>query len=260
VNYCRYAIQLSRSVFSAQTSIPVLCTEYDIMNRQNEKTQGECMSDLVLKASPRETHYSRGELNKFRDQGSVPGCIYGKGIDSIPVFVDYLPFLKTYHDGGRIFSLDLNGKKHLISVESVEKDAIGKRIMHVAFHKLSAKTKIKIDVPITLVGNAIGVKHSGFVHIIESEIPVEGKPNDIPESIEVDVTELDVNGNIHWSDIKLPAGLTANWGDDNRVCVVCKHAKVEVEETPDIEVGGEVTTEVAAEATHAGDEEVKKAS
>lgn len=188
------------------------------------------MSNLVLKAQPRETGYSRGELNKFRAQGTIPGCIYGKGMDSIPVFIDSMTFTKTYKSGGKIFELDVDGAKHLITVDNVEKDHLGKKIMHVGFHKLSAKQKVTIDVPIKLVGNSIGVKNGGMVQAVEATIPVKGKPTDIPEHLEYDVTELDVNGNVHWSDLTLPAGLEAGWSEDH-VCVVCKHVKVEVEET-----------------------------
>lgn len=212
--------------FSERLKITVRVT---IIKRNCQKTQGVCMSNLVLKAEPRETGYSRGELNKYRAEGTVPGCIYGKGMESIPVFVNSMNFTKAYKSGGKIFELEVSGKKHLISVDCVDRDHLGKSIMHVSFHKLSAKEKISIEVPLTCTGNAVGVKNGGLVQNIENTIPVKGMPNDIPEHIDVDVTELDVNGNIHWSDITLPKGLEADWSDD-KVCVVCKHVKVEAEE------------------------------
>jgi large subunit ribosomal protein L25 len=217
------------------------------------------MSNLVLKAEARETGYTRGELNKYRAQGTVPGCIYGKGMESIPVFVNSMNFTKAYRSGGKIFELELDGKKHLISVDCVDTDHLGKNIMHVSFHKLSAKEKISIEVPLTCVGNAVGVKSGGLLQTIEGTIPVKGMPTDIPESIEVDVTELDVNGNIHWSDITLPTGLEANWTDD-KVCVVCKHVKVEAEETTENVDEMVVNTHADESVEGAPEEEAKKAA
>jgi large subunit ribosomal protein L25 len=123
-----------------------------------------------------------------------------------------------------------NKRNSLAMIQEVQHHPLQRRILHVDFHAVSATEKITAEVPIETTGEPVGVKTGGGLleHVLR-DLEVECLPGDLPERIQVDVTNLDVNQSIHVKDLQLPAGVEAITDGDLTVVAV---SAPRVEEEP----------------------------
>ncbi len=147
---------------------------------------------------------------RLRREGWIPGVIYGRGMESVTFQVqksEWTKFVQRAHS--KIFEVEVPGNgKHLVSIDNVQKDPMGSHIMHLEFHHLEQNKATIVTLPFKVTGEAVGLKAGGVVTLDIHEIDVKGLPKDFVESIEVDITGLDINHSIHLSDLKLPRGLS----------------------------------------------------
>lgn len=204
---------------------------------------------------------SRGSRNqvpphKLRKEGWVPGVIYGKGMDSVTFQIPLKEWKSFYNRAhSKVFEVEVKGEgRHLVSLENIQKDHLGSKVLHLEFHHLDQKQATIITLPIRLVGEAVGTKAGGVVSVDHHEIDVKGLPSDFVEFIEVDVSGLEVHESIHLSDIKAPKGLSFVESPDT-VIAHCAIPKMKVEAEPVEDKEPELV-----EAAKDGEEEDKKAS
>ena len=151
---------------------------------------------------------------QLRKDGRLPGIVYGKGIDPVPVTLDPKDLgsilageggqntLLTVKGGG-----ELNGS--MVIIADILRESLKRTMLHVDLHKLNMNEKVRVDVPLALVGSAAGVKEGGLLDFAHHTIEIECLPAQIPERIEVDITDLNIGQSIHVSDLKLPSGAKA---------------------------------------------------
>ncbi len=204
------------------------------------------MGTSVLNAENRELNLSRGELNKRRKAGQVPAVVFGKEIESIPVFVDLLTFQRVYADQGKIFELNVSGTTHMVNTKKIEMNIFGNLVNHINFHKLKAGQTTTVNIPVSLVGESKGDKAGGIISTNLEVLPVTGLPKDMPEKIEIDITELEIDGKITIGEIKLAGKLTIE-GEAEAIVVSCAAPKVK-EEAPAGDAASEGGDAPAAEA------------
>ena len=218
-----------------------------------------------LEVSKREV---TGKKVRFlRRQGIVPANIYGHGIDSTAINVDTksLKHLLAHAGMTDLISLKMDDSKNplRVLVREVQKNPINDDLLHVDFYQVRMDEKIKADVPIVFVGEAPvlkKVKNSSVLHLIDS-LPIEALPDDLPHSLEVDVSGLEeLDSTIHVKDIHLGDGITL-LSDPEQMAVKVIEAKKEVEEVPveaavaeEVEVA-EGAEEAAAAKAESGEEE-----
>lgn len=193
----------------------------------------------ILKVEARELETSN---TRIRKEGYVPGVIFGKDFDGVNFKVPKIELTKFLHTSGKVFEVDYAGKKHLVTLSDVQRGHFGTDFVHCSFNKVSATEKVILSLPIHFVGDAVGVKAGGLVNFNMHEVEVEGLPKDMPEFLEFDVTELELDG--HWTleHFALPKGIS--WAHEVTASVVsCHMPRVEVE--PEVE-----ETEMVVE-THA---------
>ena len=170
------------------------------------------MSEQVLKVELRE-QTGKGISRRLRSEGRIPGVVYGKGIEPAAISVDLRQFSDVIAGkGGRnhILTLEcegaLNGQNVIVS--DLLLDSLKGVPRHVDLHKINLADKVKVHVPIKLVGTAAGVKAGGFLDFAMHQLDVECLPVHIPEAITVDVTELTIGHSIHVGEIPSPVGIT----------------------------------------------------
>ena len=138
--------------------------------------------------------------------GQIPAVIYGPEIDPIPVAVEERSFrasMKTASSSS-ILNLNLDGKETKAVVRDLQRDPISNRVVHIDFHAISMNRPINVSIPIQLNGDPIGVKvDGGIMQTTMRELDISCLPADIPELIELDVSELAIGDSIHVSDIVL---------------------------------------------------------
>lgn len=197
------------------------------------------------------TEWRQEPVKSIRKSGYVPGVVYGKGMESVNFQVPSISISKFLHHSGKVFEVEVAGKgKHLVSLDNVQWDHMGDRMLHVSFHKISANEKTTVTLPIHFEGEAAGKKEGGIVQHVLHEVDVTGLPGDMPESITVNISELAVHGHFTLGDIACPKGL--EWAHDVEASVVsCHPPKVEVVEEESTDVTEEVVAEVESEEQEA---------
>jgi large subunit ribosomal protein L25 len=185
---------------------------------------------IEIKASKREGK-GTGASRRLRRAGSVPGVVYGAGKDAVPVQFDHKAlFLQFRHEAfhASILTLDLEGKKEQVLLRDYQLHPVRNTIQHIDFQRVSATEKIHVKVPFHFINEDVapGVKlGGGLVGHILTEADVSCLPKDLPEFIEVDLTNLEVGHSIHLSEIKVPAGVEfvqLAHGNDSAVVSIAK--------------------------------------
>jgi large subunit ribosomal protein L25 len=160
--------------------------------------------DAVLEAQKRDT-FGKNEARRLRAKGLIPGVVYGGEGSGMPVAVNPKELLQILHsDSGAntLINLKLDGGESRVLVKEYQLDPIGHKLLHADFYRIALDQMLTITVPVVLRGEAKGIKaQGGVVDFVHREIEVECLPTDIPEKIEVDVTELMINDSIRVRDL-----------------------------------------------------------
>lgn len=190
------------------------------------------MEHIELKVSPREK-MTKGELNKARKEGNVPAQLYGKEIAPMSLFINCDDFedIARRVTESMIIDLNLGGKKYPTLVKEVQKENISDEILHIDFNLIEKGHKIRVKVPLHLSGIAQGVRDGGILEHATHDIEVECEPDALPEKIEIDITNLEVNHALHVKDISIPEGVKLLTNPETVIAII-KFARIEVEETP----------------------------
>ncbi len=145
----------------------------------------------------------KGVARKLRSNGLIPGIIYGKNRGPQPLTVNPQD-LKHKLSGNAIFDLDIEGEgKETAMVKEVQKNVITGELKHIDFLHISMDEKIIVSVVVNMIGDAPGVKEGGVLQQLLREIEIECLPLDIPEEIEVDISNLDIGSSITVSDVEV---------------------------------------------------------
>ena len=179
-------------------------------------------NQLTLSVTARAQH-GRGPARRLRVAGSIPAIIYGKsGNQSVAVAQEaFRDLMRAKGNAARIIELSVDGKKMLSLIKEFQRHPITQKFLHIDIMEIDANAPMTAAIPVRAVGEAYGVKtEGGTLAIVAHAVNVRCLPKDLPEFIEVDVTELKVNQSIHIGEIKAPAGISFP-GDPNRVVVVC---------------------------------------
>jgi large subunit ribosomal protein L25 len=190
------------------------------------------MEKVVLNIELREKT-GKGVCRRLRKVGKVPAVVYGKGMEPVSVAVGEKELAAAIAgEGGRNNLITLNGDKtlegNIVIVSDLVRDCLKGNLIHVDFHKITLKEKVKVPVPVSLIGTAVGVKEGGLLDFVMHKVDVECLPTQIPEHIEIDVTDLQIGGSFHVSDIKLPAGIKILADEKSTVVSILGKAKEEV--------------------------------
>ncbi len=157
------------------------------------------------------TAYPRQErkkkVRKLRKEGKVPGVIYGHGEKTRLIYVEeeeLKKLLSSIHSESSVVTVKLNGEELPSLIKEVQRDIFTGRVIHIDFHHLHRGEKVTVMVPFKLVGEAKGVKEGGILDFVKRDVEIECLPKDIPEFIEVDISNLGIGDSIHLRDLKLP--------------------------------------------------------
>jgi large subunit ribosomal protein L25 len=154
----------------------------------------------------------KGASRRLRKANKVPAILYGAGKPPQSLVLDQDVTLRNLAEEGfysHILTVNFDGNSEQAVLKAVQRHPFKAQVMHVDLQRTSATQKLHMHVPLHFIGQEVapGVKQGGLVshHLIEVEI--ECLPKDLPEFIEVDVSQLDLNGLVHVSDLVLPAGV-----------------------------------------------------
>ncbi|WP_339283940.1 50S ribosomal protein L25/general stress protein Ctc [Oceanobacillus sp. FSL K6-3682] len=160
---------------------------------------------VKLNAQKRED-LAKSATNEIRNNGRIPAVVYGKNKDPKTVSVDSVDLVKTVRDEGRnaVISLQVEGSDSVdVMLHDYQIDPIKDDLLHADFYIVNMSEEMDVEVSLRLEGESKGEKEGGVLQQPFYEVQVRAKPNDIPEEIVVDVSELDVNDSLSISDLKV---------------------------------------------------------
>ena len=208
----------------------------------------------IVNAVPREGKFNKNAARRVRAKGKVPAVVYGAAEPAVAVEVDPKQIQKILHSEtghNTIFDLEVSGSTAKVMIVDWQYEPIKGNLIHIDFKRIALDKPIRVEVPIQLTGIAIGVKTSGgILDQMLREVEIECLPGDIPNSISVDVSNLNFGTVLRVSDLPHTDKLRFLTSEDKPVAHVVS-IKEEVVATPDAEAA-------AAAATPAEPEVVKK--
>ena len=165
--------------------------------------------EAVLEAVKREGR-GKNEARRLRVSGRIPGVLYGaqaegRAAAAVAVAVDPRAVLRILHSesgANSLINLRVDGTEARVMVKEYQLDPITHDLLHADFYQLAMDRAITVTVPIVLRGESRGVKlQGGLLDFVTREVQVQCLPTDIPEHIDVDVTELMLNGSVRLRDV-----------------------------------------------------------
>ncbi|MCX7909380.1 MAG: 50S ribosomal protein L25 [Ignavibacteria bacterium] len=161
------------------------------------------MSEVILKA--RKRNIGKGEVSKIRRKGLIPGIFYSKDVNPIPIVVEAKPLKPIVHTTEtKIVRLQIEGedKEYKCILKDIQIDPIKDTISHFDLFGIHEGTRLTVEVPIVLKGQAIGVKEGGTLQQSLSKVKVKCLPDRIPSHFEIDISNLKIGKAIHIADIQ----------------------------------------------------------
>jgi large subunit ribosomal protein L25 len=169
--------------------------------------------DAVLTAQVRQ-ETGKGAMNRMRRSGRLPAVVYGRGKPAVLLSFEYRHVLKTMFSGEYIPSLvklkiegQEGAKEQIVTLKEHQVDPIKRSLLHLDFALVDMDKPITLEVPVALEGEPAGVERGGMLEQIRHEVTVNALPHLIPESISVDVSELDINDAVHVEDLRVGEGV-----------------------------------------------------
>jgi large subunit ribosomal protein L25 len=198
----------------------------------------------TLAVQPREPGHSR-ETRRLRRSGRVPGVVYGGDGDSIAFAVDARELRHALAAGGAVIELAVDGKSTPVVVKDQQRHPVTGTIMHIDLLRVRLDRAIHAMTVVELVGSedSPGVKEGGVLEQVTREINIEALPTSLPETIELDVSHVDIGDTITLASLKAPAGVTLLDDLNETVLVTCSPPRLELEP----EEGVEEETELIGE-------------
>jgi large subunit ribosomal protein L25 len=185
------------------------------------------MSQVVLSAKNRREKGSAAS-RRMRRSGRIPAILYGRSGNAITIDLDAQEFSRGIRNisESTIVKVEVDGKAYDAFVKDTQRNIVDGNIIHVDFYEVESGVVLRARVSLQLKGNPIGVREGGILEFPLHEIEVECLPKDLPERIELDVSELKANQSLHVRDIPLAEGIRVLTGIDQVVALV-KFAKAE---------------------------------
>jgi large subunit ribosomal protein L25 len=201
---------------------------------------------------------------RTRLQNKVPAVVYHSGIEATPLSVDKISLNKALRTGQMIFEVNVEDKNQFVLVKEIQYHPVTDEIIHIDFQKVKEDEKISLEVAIRSTGEAQGVKLGGLLVQMLNSVTVKCRPAEIPEFLEIDVTDMEMSTNLFVKDITLPSDVEMITAQDIAVVSV-QEPKQESEETDDaiedIDSGAEdIEDNVAADSEASTSEDTEESS
>lgn len=196
-----------------------------------------------IDAQVRTGTFNKNHARRVRVQGLIPAVVYGAGQPSVAVTVDPKLITRILHsESGHntIFDLNITGSAPTkVMIVDWQNEPIKGKLLHIDLKRIAMNVAIKVSVPVQLTGTATGVKNQGgILSQVLHEVEIESLPDNIPSHIDIDITNLELNGVIHISDLPHNDQYKFLGGEDDLVAQITL-PKPDADTEPVVEAPGE---------------------
>ncbi|CAM4485894.1 50S ribosomal protein L25 [Paenibacillus tarimensis] len=213
---------------------------------------------MTMKAEERLVQ-TKADLRQLREQGKVPGVVYGKNISKATAIAveekELMALIRSNPHAVLELEVPAVGKQSVM-LSDVQRDPLSRHLLHIDFHQIDMNQAIRTQVRVETTGVSAGEKEGGIVQTMLHEVEIQCLPSRIPDSLAVDVSSLQVGENILVGELKLPEGVELKTDPESVVVTVLAPQKdLTAEEAEDAAVE---EAEAASRAEEAGAEEVRE--
>ena len=197
---------------------------------------------------------------RARLQNKVPAVVYHSGVEAIPLSVDKIILNKALRTGQMIFEVNVEDKDQFVLVKEIQYHPVTDEIIHIDFQKVKEDEKISLEVAVRSSGEAQGVKLGGLLVQMLNSVTIKCKPAEIPEFLEIDVTDMEMNTNLFVKDITLPSDVEMLTAEDIAVVSVQEPKQEKEEEVAEDTESSEMDESSDADEKPAEDEATEESS
>ena len=213
------------------------------------------MELIELTANVRTT-VGNSPARALRRQGQIPAILYGPQSDTAKLAVNNHEFEQALKNskGSQVFiNLKIDGESapHPVMVKELQTHPVSREFLHVDFYKISMDRKIKVRVPVSITGKSKGVELDGILQVVRRDLEIQCLPDRIPDTIVIDVTDLDIGESIHVNSIPLADDIEIMADVNFTVVTVLSPTVQEEEEAEAVEEEEEAEAADGEEATEA---------
>jgi large subunit ribosomal protein L25 len=217
--------------------------------------------DFTVEAQAR-ADMGKGASRRLRHQGMVPGIVYGADKDAQPIMMDHNKVIHHIENEAffsHILELSVDGKSEKVVVKDMQRHPARRAVLHMDFLRVSDKEAIRMQVPLHFIGEDVapGIKTGGGIasHLM-TDVEISCLPADLPEFLEVDMSNLEIGGSLHLSDISLPKGVEIvelTHGEEHDSAIANIHMPRAVVEEEVVEGEGEGEGEASESESEGGE-------
>tara|TARA_Y100000994_G_C15681117_1_gene437789 strand:+ start:51 stop:719 length:669 start_codon:yes stop_codon:yes gene_type:complete len=205
--------------------------------------------NTVLEAKLR-TETGKGSARRIRSSGAIPAVIYGREQNTISLTIDSRESKRLFQSvsvENTIINVKIDNEEEQFEtlVREIQVHPHRDDILHVDFYRIERGVALEVEIPVDFIGNAQGVKEGGVLEILFRELRVKCRPSQIPETIVVDISELEIGSSLKVSDIDVDDEIELMADPGQAVCMVALPKEEEVVEEEEL-LEGELDEEAAA--------------
>ena len=181
----------------------------------------------------------KGSSRRIRSSGAIPAVIYGREQDAISLTIDSRESTRLFQSvsvENTIINVKIDNEEEVFEtlVREIQVHPHRDDILHVDFYRIERGVALEVEIPVDFIGNAQGVKEGGVLEILFRELRVKCRPSQIPETIVVDISELEIGSSLKVSDIDIDDEIELMADPGQPVCMVALPKEEVVEEEVDL--------------------------
>lgn len=142
-------------------------------------------------------------VRALRKKGLIPGVLYYAGEENVNISIEKSVLFHAMQSGQRIFEVDQEGESQYTMIKQLQYHPVTDEVIHIDLMRVRRSEKITISVPLVLIGESIGVKEGGVLSQSLNQVEISCFPTDVPEQIELNIEELELNSAKNVGDLEL---------------------------------------------------------
>jgi large subunit ribosomal protein L25 len=221
-------------------------------------TEERTLDLIKLNTKLRETS-GKGAARRLRQNKEIPAIVYGDKKDPIMLSLDAMEFHKIIRENGStglFFNLKIEGssaKDKIVMLKETQMDTFSLHYLHIDLHEIDMDTLVTVSIPVETIGSSKGVEAGGVLQIIRRELDVICKPADTPDSIQIDISDLEIGDSVHVEEIDLGEHVDIPFDVDFTIIAIgAPTEEEEIEEDEDLLTMGEIEGEAGSDSDENG--------
>ena len=189
------------------------------------------MKGHKIEVNKRELSSKKSYVKNLRNMDEIPGIYYSHDSkDSIPFSVSKKVINDALKSDAQVYQISVGSKNRDVIIKSVQYHPITEQMLHIDLYGVRMDQVVTVKVPIEIIGQSEGVKAGGVLNQTITELDITCLPGNIPQNIEIDITELNIGDSIRFGQLSLSEGITVE-GDEENLIIAVNEPVQETEET-----------------------------